>query len=177
MWHDSFICVTWMIHKCDMTHSYAWHEWFINVTWRIYMCETTCSHVWHVSFICVTRDTTHSYAWQGSFICVTWLMHTCDIEIAATAITHSLSLSHTHTNRHYQIFCIVKDLEECWGGFICASLNVCSTRTVTHWLALYHTNFTVTLTHNDCNTLTHTNRVSRNVWGDSYVDSWMCVKH
>jgi len=24
MWHDSFICVTWLIHMCDMTHSYVW---------------------------------------------------------------------------------------------------------------------------------------------------------
>jgi len=23
VWHDSFICVTWLIHMCDMTHSYA----------------------------------------------------------------------------------------------------------------------------------------------------------
>ena len=24
--HDSFICVTWLIHMCDMTHSYVWHD-------------------------------------------------------------------------------------------------------------------------------------------------------
>jgi len=24
VWHDSFICVTWLIHMCDMTHSYVW---------------------------------------------------------------------------------------------------------------------------------------------------------
>jgi len=23
VWHDSFICVTWLIHMCDMTHSYV----------------------------------------------------------------------------------------------------------------------------------------------------------
>jgi len=40
VWHDSFICVTWRIHMCDMTHSYVWHD----------------------SFICVT----HSYAWHDS---------------------------------------------------------------------------------------------------------------
>ena len=40
MWHDSFICVTWLIHMCDMTHSYVWHDSFI--------------YVWHDSFICVT---------------------------------------------------------------------------------------------------------------------------
>jgi len=24
--HDAFICVTWRIHTCDMTHSYVWHD-------------------------------------------------------------------------------------------------------------------------------------------------------
>ena len=28
-WRDSFICVTWLIHVCDMTHSYVWRGWFI----------------------------------------------------------------------------------------------------------------------------------------------------
>jgi len=32
VWHDSFMCVTWLIHMCDMTHSYVWHDSFICVT-------------------------------------------------------------------------------------------------------------------------------------------------
>ena len=39
VWHDSFICVTWVIHMCDMSHSYVWHASFICVTWLIHMCE------------------------------------------------------------------------------------------------------------------------------------------
>jgi len=38
--HDSFICVTryafhepWLIHTCDMTHSYMWHDSYICVIW------------------------------------------------------------------------------------------------------------------------------------------------
>ena len=46
VWHDSFICVTWLIHMCDMTHSYVCHDSFIfvcfenesDVTW-LYMCS------------------------------------------------------------------------------------------------------------------------------------------
>jgi len=39
VWHDSCICVTWLIHMCDMTHSYVWHDSFICVTWLIRMCD------------------------------------------------------------------------------------------------------------------------------------------
>jgi len=35
VWHDSFTCVTWLIHMCDMTHSHVWHDEFTCVTWRI----------------------------------------------------------------------------------------------------------------------------------------------
>jgi len=80
VWHDSFICVTWLIHMCDMTHSYVWHDSFICVTWSIHMCDMTHSYVWHDPFICVTWsihmcDMTHSYVWHGSFICVTVMSH------------------------------------------------------------------------------------------------------
>jgi len=80
----TFICVTWLIHICDMTHSYVWHDSFICVTWLIHMCDMTYSYVWHDSFICVTChihmcDMTHSYMWHDSFICVTWLIHMCDM--------------------------------------------------------------------------------------------------
>jgi len=73
LWHDSFVCVTWHISTCNMTHSrqgsagcgacaqmptrtsscgisasdmkylYLWHEPFISVTWLIYMCNITHS--------------------------------------------------------------------------------------------------------------------------------------
>jgi len=84
VWHDSFICVTWLIHMCDMTHSYVWHDAFICVTWLIHMRGMTHSYVWHDSFICVTWlihmcGMTHSYVWHDSFICVTWLIHMCDM--------------------------------------------------------------------------------------------------
>ena len=33
------ICVTWLIHMCDMTHSYVWDDSCIRVTWLIKMCD------------------------------------------------------------------------------------------------------------------------------------------
>jgi len=90
VWHDSVICVTWLIHMCDMTHSYVWRDSFICVTWHIHMCDTTHSCVWHDPFICVTRLNHHmcgmtpsSHVWNDTsiilpFICVTWFIHECD---------------------------------------------------------------------------------------------------
>ena len=65
---SSFICVTWLIHMCDMTHSHVWHGAFICVTWLIHMCDMMNSYVWHDAIIFVTWlihmcDMTHSYVW------------------------------------------------------------------------------------------------------------------
>jgi len=48
VWRDffdmiSFICVIWLIHMCDMTHSYVRHDAFICVTWLIHTCDMTHS--------------------------------------------------------------------------------------------------------------------------------------
>jgi len=68
VWHDSFICVTWLIHMCDMTHSYVWHDLLACVAWLLHECDTTLSRVWHDSF----------HVWRDSFMCVTWLIHMCN---------------------------------------------------------------------------------------------------
>jgi len=84
MWYDWFIYVTWLIHPCDMTHSYIWYDSFICVAWLIYICDMTDSYVWNDWFIYVTWlihiwDMTHLYVWHDSFIHVTWLIHICDM--------------------------------------------------------------------------------------------------
>jgi len=79
-----------LVHKRDMTHPYVWHDSSICVTWLI--------HVWHDSSICVAwltheyawhdtiiRDMTPrvkrlTNPHVDSFsICVTWLIHMCDM--------------------------------------------------------------------------------------------------
>ena len=40
-------CLTWLIHMCDMTHSYVWHDSFICVTRLIHICDMTHSYMWH----------------------------------------------------------------------------------------------------------------------------------
>ena len=59
--HDSFICVTWLIYMCDMTHSYTWYDdSFLCVTWLIHMCDMTHP--------CVSRDV--SYTRHTAFVYV-----------------------------------------------------------------------------------------------------------
>jgi len=67
VWHNAFICVTWLIHMCDMTHSYVWHDSFICVTWLIH-------HVMTLNSFCVTWLFTVASS-SCAFICVTWLIH------------------------------------------------------------------------------------------------------
>jgi len=109
VWHDSFICVTWLIQMCDMTHSYVWHDPFICMTRLTQMCDTTHSqsyvwqsatlgvthihicvtlYVWHTSTLCVTLYVWHTSTFvtclfhtarRKEFIPVTRLIHTCEI--------------------------------------------------------------------------------------------------
>jgi len=62
MWQDCMF--SWLIHVCDMTHSYEWHDSFICVTWLIPMWhDGMCAQHRHSCM----RDMTHSYAWHDSF--------------------------------------------------------------------------------------------------------------
>jgi len=51
LWHDSFICVTWRIHMCDMTHPNMWHDTKGHVyhSWRVrcsmLQCVAACCSV------------------------------------------------------------------------------------------------------------------------------------
>jgi len=77
LWLDSFICVTWPIHMCDMTNSYVWHDSFICVTWLIHMC-----------------DMTHSYMIES---CRTDFQNAPDTRWAAPATLHPLFPFSRHT--------------------------------------------------------------------------------
>ena len=80
--HDSFMCVTWLIHMCDMTHSCVWHDSFICVTWLIHVCDMTHSYMkwWglrlrtHLSIYHCTHinESRHTYEWVMSHM---WMSH------------------------------------------------------------------------------------------------------
>jgi len=69
--------VTWLIHMCDMAHSYVWHGSFICVTWLIHMCDMTHSYVtrttqwvrlaW-MSHVTHMNESCHTYEWVMSHI-------------------------------------------------------------------------------------------------------------
>jgi len=77
VWHDSLICVTWLVDMCDVTHWYMWHDSFI--FWRRREpFQKQLSIAYRDSWQCVTClihmcDMTRSYVCHDSFICVTWL--------------------------------------------------------------------------------------------------------
>ena len=50
VWHDSFLCVTWLILMCDMTHSYVWYVSFISHDHHIWMRRMW--RMWDVSSTC-----------------------------------------------------------------------------------------------------------------------------
>jgi len=72
VWHDSNMCMTWLIHTCDMTHSYVF-DWPILSVPSVWGAKEVNAHVDQDSFICVA----HSYVWHDSNIYITWLIHTC----------------------------------------------------------------------------------------------------
>ena len=60
VWHDSFTCVTWLIHMCDMTHPYVWHDSFIRLIWLIHTCDQNEKN----SRMCRPRRGLVWFAWQ-----------------------------------------------------------------------------------------------------------------
>jgi len=78
VWHDSFICVTWLIHMFNRTHSYVWHDSFICVTWLIHMCDMTPLKLNLLKMLNMLNMLNLPH-----LLCGTWLIHMCDM-------THSL---------------------------------------------------------------------------------------
>jgi len=97
---DVFMCVSWLIHMCTVTHSIADAIFCAEnlcvvsmcVSWLIHMYAMTYSGVWRDSFIRVPWLivlwkpsamqkilVTHPYMCHDSFICVPWPIHTCDM--------------------------------------------------------------------------------------------------
>ena len=60
---------------CDLTHSYVWHDSFICVTWLSTWNTLDLERLGKLkNILCVSAACQHD-----AFICVTWLIHTCEI--------------------------------------------------------------------------------------------------
>jgi len=95
--HDSFICVIWLMHTCDMPHSHARHASFIRVPWLFHICDVirlfVRSYVRHHSRIWMGRvkhmnelfarrsaceaSLLHAYVPWLIYMCVTWPVSMC----------------------------------------------------------------------------------------------------
>ena len=74
--YGTYLCVTWLVDVCGMTHLYLWHDSFRSdaayslqktkalTMWQAFVCVTWLIHMWNDS------------VWQNSFIRVTWHIHT-----------------------------------------------------------------------------------------------------
>ena len=74
VWHDTFICVTCLIHVCTMGHSHVWQT-HSSVQRGAFTCVTCLdiTHVWHVSISHID-------------ICWTWLFYMCDVAYSYKAL-------------------------------------------------------------------------------------------
>ena len=92
-WHDSFICVTWLIQLCSVTHSCVWHDSSMRVTrvvnnWVVWVTHMNDILIWPDSLNAIRakfsfiHDMTHLCVWP---MCVTawvvWVTHMNDIHI------------------------------------------------------------------------------------------------
>jgi len=121
VWHDSFMCVTWPIHLCDMTHSCVWHDSFIRVPWLIHMCDMTYSHVWHDSSICVTWlihmcDMTHPSVWHVTWLFFMWDMthkHSYFLVCCTGDDVHFSALHHEGRHKNRSHLCVTWLIHTC----------------------------------------------------------------
>ena len=94
-----------------MTHSYVCHDSFICVTRLIQKCDTTCA-----LGCAVTHTLSHTHTHSLTHRCVNWV---CSRDVLATyAHTHTHSRIHTHTHTHAHTHSRI-DTRTCrWGCYV-----------------------------------------------------------
>jgi len=90
MWHDSVICGNSVVIN-------GWLMSHICVTWLLHICDMTPSFVKKASSS--LNKSRHTYLWHDFYICVTWLLHTCDmtpsfVERASSSTNDSCHVTH-----------------------------------------------------------------------------------
>ena len=75
-WQNSFTCVPWLVHMCDMTLSNVTH---LDTEPFLHICDMAPSHV----------DITHSHVCHDSSTCVTWLFQMWHIWIQSPSASNN----------------------------------------------------------------------------------------
>jgi len=105
-WHVSFICVTWLIRICDMSHSHVWRDSIVRALWlRLHVCDLI-----YISAIIIYFCPASTPHCRQRLICVPWLLHKCDV--FQSCVWHD-----TFT-------CDVTYLCVCRDSFICATWHI-----------------------------------------------------
>jgi len=76
---------TWLIHTCDLTHSYVRHDTFIRATWLIALCITRRDSLIFVTWLVYKCDMTHCSAWYQTCFSFMHTLHesfTLDVSYA-----------------------------------------------------------------------------------------------
>jgi len=65
VWHDSFICVTWLVDNVWRDDSFVRVTWDIDNVWHndSFRCGTT--HSWFMAWLIHMCDMTHPYVWHN----------------------------------------------------------------------------------------------------------------
>ena len=119
------MCVIWLIHMCDMTHSSSEtmttrctcviRETFICVTWLIPMCEMTHSCVWHDSYTIKTMTERCACGWHDTLLCMTWLNQSHvvgDSFMCAAQRVYVCGRTHSYM-RHNSLICVTWLIHMC----------------------------------------------------------------
>jgi len=135
VWHDAFTCVTWLIHLCDMTHSYMLrdsHKCVLSsatlldnpassrVTGRIPVCGMMHScWTWLIHMLACwpwlihVCDMTHTCVWHDSYMCVTWLIHVCPhLRDLRAWLIHVCDMTHSYV-WHDSFICVTWRIHMC----------------------------------------------------------------
>ena len=144
VWHDSFLCVTWLIPMCDMTHSYVWHDSFLcvhlthssnahnniadakQIKQNIWM-----SHVTHMNVWSEWQNIASVYSYYSSGVTLGYLkqprfVHRCtQVYICANKKCPIVWFFHNMRTSEWVCWC------ECACGCACVCVSVCVNVSVT----------------------------------------------
>jgi len=135
VWNDSFVCVTWLIHRHDSFTTVVILSSLTSVTWLVRMCEISYSCVFtHMNDLCNTYEWVMAHTWMSNvthmnelFMCVTWRIHMCDMTdscvlqdsfICVTWLIHVCDMTHSYVWRD-SFLCVTWLIRVWHDSFMC----------------------------------------------------------